>query len=303
MENNLNENRNNYVEKNNKGVKALLITLILLVLALLLLFGYKFFILDNKDNNSNNHNVVDNNNNNEQEVTISKELEEKIAKDLKEIPYSSIIKNGVSYSKLYEEYVLSNVFKELKDTEDFKCNGDNINANDIVEEIYIRCGYTKDQIKNVYNNKKFYENMGGAWYPTLYKASTIINKVKELYNYNLSYTSSKYEYFEDLPHPLTYSFIYEKELDVFVVNGPGGTVCGWSDNIVILDSKFADGIYTVKYIDTRYTWSDVGLGCNVINKDNKETKISCFRKECGENVETLDDDLNNYPLYTFCYRR
>ena len=59
----MNEEMNNNYEKNNSGVKVLLIILIILVLCLIGLTCYKMFIYDNKIDDKKDNNVVENNSN------------------------------------------------------------------------------------------------------------------------------------------------------------------------------------------------------------------------------------------------
>ena len=62
MNNNYNNTPNYNYEKNNGGVKVLLIILIILVLCLIGLTCYKMFIYDKKNDNNKDNNVVENNN-------------------------------------------------------------------------------------------------------------------------------------------------------------------------------------------------------------------------------------------------
>ena len=61
MNNNYNNTPNYNYEKNNSGVKVLLIILIILVLCLIGLTCYKIFVVDKKNDNKKDNNVVENN--------------------------------------------------------------------------------------------------------------------------------------------------------------------------------------------------------------------------------------------------
>lgn len=311
--------------KKEKG-SALPVFLLLLVLAFIGgVSYYKFMVYDKKDNkpkenntvvdngNANNNKEENNNNNNENnnnsnnndkndtKVPISKELEEKIKKEVKEqkIPYTYIVTDKTSYAKVYEKYVLKNVFEKLeKDgVEDYKYNEVDTEGVNIIDYIYLNFGFTKDQLTNVYKNENIYEEnfSGGSWPPSIYKGETVRNKLKEMYNYDLNYTSTQHVNLYNFCG--TKHFIYEKELDVFIKKDDGGCTCGWSNDRTIIDSSYKDNIYTIKYIDTVYTWVEgINDGCSVVNNKGKETTIQCFRKECGEGTDKLDDDLTNYSL-------
>ena len=272
MENNLNNNEmnNNYnntpnynYEKKNSGVKVLLIIVIILAIAILGLLSYKLFVVDKKSGNNkeDNNNVVESKVDNSK---ISSKLENELKSQVLRLPLNVILDNNYDYKYIYE----SNAIFTSLDKISYENN----------------CEFNKDKV-----------NYNGFADVSCYRGSDVVDKVKELYNYNLILSDKEYGGCNVYSlNNVCKTMYYDKDIDKFVViNGSGTASIALN---TILDSSFDNSIYKVKFVNAEF--NNVGDGSNcylAVDKENKEHTL-CTEKEINEYNTSHKDELSQYEV-------
>lgn len=277
INNNYNERTNYNFEKNNNRVKILLILVIVIVLLVGILSVYKMFVYDKKNNGDNL-------------LFVEEKIKSEIINQNK-YQYSVLIENNLTYDELYELYVLKEVFGSFDNcrSADFDMIGDvstGCESNDdlcLARNVAKAYGFSDDDISKMHFDLWGY--IGGRCY-TFFRGSTIRNKAKEMFNYNLSQSDTKLFKLSKLGGILPSSTIsvYEKDLDIYFVNDGGGGGTGMSIyNRIILNTNLKDNIYKVTYTETFYHWLPGSDYVSYINKDGKSIDLSCTENILGDN--------------------
>ena len=216
---------------------------------------------------------------------ISKNLEEKIQSEIINqkskdyIPYTNILIDKISYNDLYKLYVFSSVIDSLEKTES---NGN--------------FGLTKEELNKTHNelwNDVFDYGMSFS-----ISGENVRNEISKKFNgYVLNFDKSIafnlrniYVRKDGKLRDIT-NCVYEKDIDKYIVSVGGGGVQPEYE-IKILDSKFNNSVYTVKY--SFKEWS-CGFGpegrCSYTNKNG-----------IGNNFNITDDVLLNLPQYEISFK-
>ena len=289
---------NNYYEpqKNNRGVKALLVVLIILVLCLIGLTCYKMFVYDKKDNKNNKDNTpVEEKENNKEENTpaeekengtssISKELENKIKDNFMNAPYVEILNSNKDISK---EMVLYYTITTIGSCNPMECYGEYKNQNSEYYKLYDK---NYDML-----NEKYSTKFDGQTLKAIYNSEIINKSARELYGKTITFANEEIVKVSKM-YPT--NVIYVKSNDLFAVYGGGGGMIsdGTFSVKTIVNTGFKNNIYTIRFVETLYRAyidenNSTDTYCYIIDKNNQKTKIECY-----------DDDKNKINDYSLSHK-
>ena len=334
MNNNYNNTPNYNYEKNNSGVKVLLIILIVLAVAILGLLSYKIFVVDKKNYNKKDNNVIENNNSNgndnivetnddnktvensnqdtpiindENENTVENKnltIDEKIKKEVLMLPLNKII-DKKSYKDIYEGNVIYNAIKKLKssghaeygkDVPKKDKNGKEYpNYSDKTEYTILKqFGLTVEEIEKA-NINLMEGNLGGQINFDMYDANEVVDKVKELYDYDLKFNESKNYGGEIFTDYFGATILYDSGINKFIFQSGGGVPI--TGNGTIIDSKHENEYYKIDIVYTAYS-----IGCTVMDKNNNEKEISCEEASADKRDAYALSHKDELPQYEVSYK-
>lgn len=247
------EQINNYKEpKGNNVAKVLLAIVIILLLLVTGLVVYKRLVLDKKVDNKGANNKVEENKN----ISISKELEDKIKEDIEEFPYVSIVRYNISYDELYKTKIAYLVVGGLE-----------INTVPASPNATVKGDVVRSAAKELYN------------YELTYDKDTDIPFNKLTFNGEANIYAK-----------------YNKEKDEYSVEKQGvtgtvlnvNTIINAKYNNGVYTVTFVDGIYN--YV--RSAKND----CSVVNKSGDNISMKCFSTDTEPvvDIRTLNEMANEY---------
>lgn len=277
-------NYNNLNNQNNKsGNGGLIAILVIIIIALAGVCLYLF--VDNKDSdvdNNKDNNIQENESNedvdNDENTDLISRFPLNNKEDLNEIvtnlPITVIANGHYDYKYIFESHAIYTVLDKLSHENNLSKNEWDITRFNY-DELYVYNG-GRDESQVEY-----------------YKGKDVIEKIKEIFNYNIKLESKSYGGCQ--VHTVSNNCIvmeYDEKIDKLVVAQSGGTA-GKVINTII-NSSYANNIYKINYVNHEY--SPAGNGCYEIVDNNDKINTLCSDKELNDYSLAHKDELPQYEV-------
>lgn len=247
-----------------KSYKTLNIIAAVLMVFLIALTCYKVFIFDKKDNKNNKDNppVEEKENNNQYPLINNDFLKEQVLN----MPLFNIAKyKETTYKQLYEGYVINMAMQKLTSQK-------SLSKEELEKTIFKTLSTSQ------------YEDLTKDEYAVYYNGKEVVDKVKELYNYDLKLETKDYGGCQVVSlNNVCDGRNYDKTIDKFIAYNSGGVAL--KTTAIIIDEKETNNIYTVKYAISEL-WPD-----DEDTKENDYTNLPQYEvsfKIDGNSYEFVD---------------